>query len=1296
MARRTDLFPTVTTDGGLLTSEMLARVAGGDRTLPGLRPEDYHLAPSERLGEMINRSWNRLVGAWTGFSEALSRQPPGEAATGLTRERWLLVLFSELGYGRLQVAELITINDVTYPVSHTWAGVPIHLVGARVDLDRRTAGVAGAARRSPHSLVQELLNRSPERLWGIVGNGLKLRMLRDNASLTRQAFVEFDIAAMMNGEVYADFALLWLVFHESRFAGDPAECWLERWMGEADVRGTRALDHLRGAVQEAIVALGSGFLSQPANTELRDGLRLGEVSPRDYYRLVLRLVYRILFLFVAEDRDLLHADGTPPEVRDLYHHWYSLDRLRRLAERKRFSAHHDLYESLKVVMEALDESGLEALGLPGLGSFLWARDAIGALGRSRIANRDLLAAVRALAFIRQSGARRPVDYRNLGPEELGSVYESLLELHPQVHVETGRFELSAGAASERKSTGSYYTPTSLINSLLDTALQPVLEEAASKPNPEQAVLQLKVIDPACGSGHFLLAAAGRIAKQLASIRTGDEEPSPAAVRFALRDVIARCVFGVDRNEMAVELCKVNLWLESLEPGKPLAFLEHHVVLGDSLMGTTPALMAGGLPDDAFLPIEGDDPKFVRALRKANRVERAGQMNLTLKPGVPPSQWVVEMTEMEAAGQDSIAQIRNKEARFRKLTASRSAAQARIAADAWCAAFVAPKVPGQPSLSQDVLSRLADGDVEAEVTALVRDIASEYKFHHWHLAFPQVFSVPADGPSGWKGGFDVVLGNPPWERIKLQEQEWFEGRRPEIAAAPGAQRKKMIAELPTRDPNLFAQYKLAVRRAEAVSHFVRNSGRYPLAGRGDVNTYSVFAELMRSILAPTGRMGAVLPTGVATDDTNKTLFSSFINEGTLATIYGFENEEFVFPGIHHATKFCLFTSTGPDIRGESADFIFFARNVRELADQSRHFQLSRSDFELLNPNTLTSPVFRFRTDADLARKVYSAVPILIREGRIPNGEWNVNFQAMFHMTNDSSRFRRAADLRSEGLAQIGNRFVGPGQCYLPLYESKMIHIYDHRFGTYEGQSPAQARQGKLPELTDADHSNPERLPWPSYWVSEGDVEDRLRNHPRQYLIAFRLVTSAGSRRTFIPAVIPRVAVGNSAPLLFVDHSSPEETACFIACLSSLVFDFVTRQKIGGNNMNFFVVEQLPVLPPAVFRASSPWQDGSLDEAISRRVLELVYTSSDTRPFAQALGFKGSPYSWNASRRKYLQAQLDALFFRLYNFERSEVEYAIDRFPLMRQADLDAHGDFTTKNLILREYDALTEWEKFRVG
>jgi hypothetical protein len=283
-----------------------------------------------------------------------------------------------------------------------------------------------------------------------------------------------------------------------------------------------------------------------------------------------------------------------------------------------------------------------------------------------------------------------------------------------------------------------------------------------------------------------------------------------------------------------------------------------------------------------------------------------------------------------------------------------------------------------------------------------------------------------------------------------------------------------------------------------------------------------------------------------------------------------------------------------------------------------------------------------------------------------------------------------------LAQIGNRFVGPDQCYLPLYESKMIHIYDHRFGTYEGQTPAQARQGKLHELSDDDHSDPERLPMPAYWVSQPEVDDRLRGRADKYLIAFRNVTSTNLRRTFIPAVIPRVAVGHGAPLLFADGSSAREKACLIACLSSLAFDFIARLKLGGNNMTFFVIEQLPIPPPNAFRTHSPWRDGTLDEAIARRVVELVYTSRDVEPFAVDLGFSGSPYRWDASRRMHLQAQLDALFFRLYDFNRAEVEYAIDRFPLLRQADLYAHGAFITKNQILTEYDELKEWASLRVG
>lgn len=1291
MARGTDLFPTVTTDGGLLTSDLLARIAGGDRALLGLRPEDYHLAPGERLGEMINRSWNRLVGAWTGFSEALSRQPPGDAATGLTRERWLLVLFSELGYGRLQLAEPIAINDVAYPISHIWAGVPIHLVGARVDLDRRTAGVAGAARRSPHSLVQELLNRSPERLWGIVGNGFKLRLLRDNASLTRQAFVEFDIAAMMNGEVYSDFALLWLIFHESRFAGDPAECWLEQWMGEADVRGTRALDHLRGAVQEAIVALGSGFLSQPANAELRDGLRLGELSPRDYYRLVLRLVYRLLFLFVAEDRDLLHTGETLPEIRDLYHRWYSVDRLRRLAERRRFSAHYNLYESLKVVMSALDELGLDALGLPGLGSFLWARDAIGALGTSRIGNRDLLAGVRALAFIRQSGARRPVDYRNLGPEELGSVYESLLELHPQVHLETGLFELSAGAASERKSTGSYYTPTSLINSLLDTALQPVLAEAASKPNAEHAVLQLKVIDPACGSGHFLLAAAGRIAKRLASIRTGDEEASPGAVRLALRDVIASCVYGVDRNDMAIELCKVNLWLESLEPGKPLAFLEHHIVLGDSLLGTTPALVAGGLPDDAFLPIEGDDPQLVRSLRKANRVEREGQTTIPFKRAVPVSELVHEMSEIEAAGQDSIAQIRTKEARFRKLTTSREAAQTRLIADAWCAAFMAPKALGWPSISQDVLRRLADAEngVEVEVVDLVRDIASQFKFHHWYLAFPQVFSVPGGGPCGWAGGFDVVLGNPPWEMLQLDDREFFAIGRPDLANEPRmALRKVAIEKLKTSDPALYANYSDALRGMEAVQNFIHSSGRFPLSSFGRINTAPLFVEMSRSILRPGGRSGLIVPTGIATDAFNQHLFRALADEGAIASLYNFENRDGLFPAVDSRQKFCLLTMVGGGAHEGPSEFAFFLRRVEDLRDPERRFPLSSSDFALLNPNTRTSPIFRSRRDAEMVKAIYQRVPVLMRNGNAEGNSWNLRFQLMFMMNTDSGLFATQAELELAGAQLEGNVFTGLKERWLPLYEGKMFHHFDHRWATFDGAN--------FVDLLIDKKTDPDTVVLPRYWVREADVRDRLAELKVPWLLAWRDIARATDERTVVASVLPWSAVANSAPLL-VPTTDPLLIACLAGCLSSLAFDFVARFKVGGTHINFFILEQLPVLPPSTFISPSAWTGREpLATWLRPRLLELIYSARDLQPFAQTLLWDGAPHRWDPRRRESVRAEVDAAFFYLYGFARGDIEYALDNFQVLARNEERAYGEYRTRRLVLNAYDRLLESSSVPAG
>ena len=388
-----------------------------------------------------------MRGIWADFKEEADDLTTKEALRGTTetRENWLLPLFQELGYGRLDTGGY-EIDGKRYPISHQWKHTPIHLVSFKIELDRRTEGVAGAARSSPHSLVQEFLNRSDDHLWAFLSNGFKLRILRDNVSLTRLAFVEFDLEAMMEGEAYADFSLLWLLCHRSRVEADiPESCLLERWSQTAHEQGVRALDDLRKGVEAAIRALGSGFLAFEGNRTLREQLRSGELDKQDYFREILRLVYRLIFLFAAEDRDQLFAPGTPPEKRERYDKYFSTSRLRDMAGSTRGSRHPDLYRTFRLVAAGLSRNdGLPELGLSGLGSYLWSDRSTPHLDASDLSNKDFLEAIRALAFAVEDGVFRSIDYRNLGPEELGSVYESLLELQPDLHLDSATFELDGG------------------------------------------------------------------------------------------------------------------------------------------------------------------------------------------------------------------------------------------------------------------------------------------------------------------------------------------------------------------------------------------------------------------------------------------------------------------------------------------------------------------------------------------------------------------------------------------------------------------------------------------------------------------------------------------------------------------------------------------------------------------------------------------------------------------------------------------------------------------------------------
>ena len=776
--------PHVLAVGGLLSRDVLNQISASDQTLPGTNPTDYGLVQGERIGDAAARSWNRLVGIWANFRQAESRLPKTDrTATTLTRDRWLKPLLEELGFVGIPRVQTLTIDEKDYPISHEWDGsVPVHQLGWRLLVDKRSPGITGAAKTSPHSLLQEFLNRSDQHLWGIVTNGQVLRLLRDNATLTRQAYCEFDLRAIFDGNAYSDFQTLWRTCHRTRFEGSPpANCYLEKWNLEAITAGTRALDQLREGVENALLQLGNGFLSHRANTQLRESIRNGELTADDYLRQLLRLVYRMLFLLVAESREMLLDPNADQSAKDRYYQYYSVTRLRRLAERRRGTAHSDLWQSLQVTMNSLDSqsAGIAALGLVPLGSFLWSPNTISDIQKGQIDNRHLLAAVHHLCFTRDAQAKvpRPVDYRNLGSEELGSVYESLLELHANINGDARTFKLDTAAGSERKVTGSYYTPTVLIDRLLDEALTPLLDRAETAPDPEKALLDLRVLDPAVGSGHFLIAAAHRIAGRLATTRTNGNEPTPGELRTALRAVIGRCVYGIDINPMAVELCKVSLWLEANHDGQPLSFLDHHIVCGDALIGASPYLIAGGVPNGAFQAakaklIEGDDQGTVKAHKSTNTKElkERNQELLTLA-------WTdVTYPDLETIGSDTAEQVTQQAERYREYMDSPGVEAASLQADTWCAAFMTRKQPGTPLITTHSVRRASSGPsaLPTAVVDEVRQMAKRYRFLHWHIAFPDVFSVAEEEnpPNGWLGGFDLVVGNPPWDTLSPNRREFF--------------------------------------------------------------------------------------------------------------------------------------------------------------------------------------------------------------------------------------------------------------------------------------------------------------------------------------------------------------------------------------------------------------------------------------------------------------------------------------------------------------------------------------------
>jgi hypothetical protein len=1321
------VLTSIRTVGGLLPADMLTRIAEG-KDVSGSRPVEYHVVGARSVQDAAERHWDFLKGAWRALRDAIG--DAGHDPSGLAVENWLLPLFEEHGFGRLEripAGIQSTDRSATFPVTHWWRHVPVHLVGWNTDLDHRPPGGG----LPPQSMLQECLNRSDEHLWGLLSNGRQLRLLRDSSSLAGAAFIEIDLEAIFDGELFDEFVLLYRLLHVSRFeipdGAAPSACWLEKWRIEAIEAGARALDQLRDGVAATIANLGTGFLRHPANGQLREDL-----DAELFKRALLRLVYRLLFWFVAEDREVLLHPAADDTARSRYRKYYSSARLRTTALRRTGTSHGDLWQAVQLVLSALgDENGLLRLGLPGLGGIYDDTGTDQILRGLELSNQYLLKAVKSLARVYDKTARRwrKVDYRNLGAEELGSIYESLLELLPKWSKEERRFLLTEVAGNERKGTGSYYTPTTLIDSVLDTALDPVLDDAQKRAEIQasnvgmdtsaaiaEALLSVTVCDPACGSGHFLVAAARRIAKRLAAVREHNPEPTIDALRSALRDVVKHCIYGVDLNPMAVELAKVSLWMEALEPGKPLGFLDAHIKCGNALIGATPALIDKGIPDDAFKPVEGDDTTFANSLRRANAVGSPDQDELFSDSYIfsqSNEDLATKLAPIADAPDGSLREVHHQAAAYRDWEHSPENEQARLIADAWCAAFVWHKTKdAPPTIVNRVFRALCEQGASGVPPSTLTEIArlkAHYGFFHWHLEFPEIFRVPGraapavDLVTGWADGFTSLLGNPPWDKVRFDDQEYFSKVEPSIAALAGQKRRVRIVAWQEENPEAGARYRAARRAVKSTFLFASKSGAFPLCAKGltvkgvnSLQTDQLFAERFAGIAAPAGRIGCIIPTAIATGAGGQYLFGDFTSHAAVAALFDFENQgKRFFKKVHASYKFCLLTLTGRATREPITRLAFFLHDVMHLDDPGRVFTLSQEEIALLNPNTKTLPICRTRRDADLTLALQRRIPVLWDETRPDGNPWGIRMKNLFNSTDDSDLFRTREVLEEDGWKIQGNVFTRNRERMLPVYEGKMVHHFDHRWNSFYGTG-----DDDHDPLTLAEKQDPAAQVQPRYWIAdEGMIRTRRKNKDvtvpgvskrlaeleweRGWLCGWRDVCRSTDERTAIPAFIPRAAAWEKLPLM-LPHTSPILTAALMGAQSSLVFDFVSRQKVGGISMGKFIWKQLPVPTPATLEPHTNF--------LTPRVLELVYTAYDMTPLALDLGdAEGAPFVWDEERRFLIRAELDAFFFRLYGIGPVDVDYIMETFQTetggLKHNDIAKFGSYRTKETVLEFYDRM---------
>lgn len=766
-------FPGINIQGNIISSEIIEKIRTED--IKYQQASDFKLDKKSTVRDEIGFAWAAIRAHWTAFKIRAERLSEGESGVTSTRASWMVPFFQELGYTLQFKPGAEQINLKSYPISHRASNLndfPVHIMGINDDLDKRRE--SGGPRLSPHALMQEYLNNS-DHVYALVSNGRYLRLLRDATRLVRLSYLEFDLEKMMEEELYADFAILFRLLHATRMPQHPdnlEESPIEFYHQDSLASGSRIREKLSEAVENSIKLLANGFLSHPANPLLREEIQKNKLSPEGYYLLQLRLIYRFLFLIVTEERNLVYLDTKDPEVqrkRKVYYDFYSLERLRRLATRLHFvDAHkHDLWEGLKTSFQLFERSAVgEKLGIKPLGSGLFSPSALGMLPELKLTNEALLKVIRNLTlFENEQRNLVRVNYSDLDVEEFGSVYEGLLEYDAVFTNDNGQPVFSFVEGKGRSSSGSHYTPEELVKPLIKHSLDYIIEDKLKEQNKEVALLSIKVCDVACGSGHILLSAARRIATELARVRTGEDQPTPTAMRHAIRDAIKHCIYGVDKNPLAVELCKVALWLEAHNPGEPLGFLDHHIKCGDAIVGLAHRdELEKGIADEAFKTLPGDDKEIASSFAKLNKAERKERDTTGTQLKAEFDERVQDNVQeaMEEYGQfvklpeRTPEEVEAKQHAYSKFLNGKGYIFLKTMADTQVAQFFIPKTTGNKDrlITDAEFRQILRGykSWQSPKTSWAIVVSQHQRFFHWFIEFPEVFQ---------QGGFNCVLGNPPF-------------------------------------------------------------------------------------------------------------------------------------------------------------------------------------------------------------------------------------------------------------------------------------------------------------------------------------------------------------------------------------------------------------------------------------------------------------------------------------------------------------------------------------------------------